>query len=74
MWKFRGSTSNDSFILDGIDIFKQEWINTKQTIEVKDPLYNQSFNFSIWNVIVVGQTITFAAGEFSNNIFGIYTE
>ncbi|MFC5528329.1 hypothetical protein [Cohnella yongneupensis] len=74
MWKFRGSCSDDTFLIDDIDIFKHKWINTKETVKVKDPLYNQTFNFSIWNVIVDERTIEFAAGEFSNNVFGIYTK
>lgn len=74
MWKFVGSCTNDSFILEGIDIFKKQWVSTGKQIRVKDPLYKQSFEFTVWNVKTDEIEITFAAGEFSNGVFGIYIE
>jgi hypothetical protein len=72
MWKFVGSSFGDSFILDGIDIFKKQWMNTGKEIRVKDPHYNQLFEFTVWKVKTGEKEVTFAAGEFSNGVFGIY--
>lgn len=74
MWKFVGSCINDSFILEGTDIFTKQWVNTGKQIRVKDPLYNQPFEFTVWKVKMDEKEITFVAGEFSNGVFGIYTE
>jgi hypothetical protein len=68
------SSFYDSFILEGIDIFKKQWVSTGKQIRVKDPLYKQLFEFTVWNVKTDVKEITFAAGEFSNGVFGIYTE
>jgi len=38
-WKFIGSTIDDSFIIDGVDIFKEKWNDTGINVKLKDPLY-----------------------------------
>lgn len=71
-WKFIGSSSDDSFVISGIDIFKEQWEDTGEIAHVVDPLYGQSFNFTVWRINNNGKVLVFVAGEFSNNIFGIY--
>jgi hypothetical protein len=39
---------------------------------VVDPIYGGEHEFNIWEVIVDGRVIRFAAQEFSNNIWGFY--
>lgn len=73
-WRFAGSAAEDKFIIDGIDIFKEEWENTGEVIQVKDPLYGQEYMFTVWKVQKSDKMIIFAAGEFSNNVFGIYVK
>lgn len=72
-WEFMGTTINDSFILCGIDIFKEKWENTGEVACVIDPAYRKQFNFTVWRVNKDCKDIIFAAGEFSNNVFAIYT-
>lgn len=38
MWNFIGSSFGDNFVIDGIDIFKKNWIDTGRKVEVQDPL------------------------------------
>jgi hypothetical protein len=71
-WNFIGSTSNDSFILHGVDIFRGKWISTSTTANVVDPMYGVTKNFTVWRISLEDRDITFAAGEFSNNVWGIY--
>ncbi|SCZ11220.1 hypothetical protein [Alkaliphilus peptidifermentans] len=71
-WRFVGSTTEDKFIIDGIDIFKEKWESTGEVADVIDPLYGQPFKFNVWRVENEDEIIIFAAGEFSNNVFGIY--
>ena len=54
------------------NIWNKEWKNTGEKINVKDPLYNQNYTFEIYEINDNGKTIKFSAGEFSNNIWGIY--
>lgn len=73
-WKFIGATCNDSFLIDGVDVFKERWNRTNKTVEVKDPLHGQSFTFDVYCVHVDNRDIVFASGEFSNLVFGFYIE
>ncbi|WP_374446431.1 hypothetical protein [Epilithonimonas sp.] len=72
-WKFiTAIPDGEPFYLDGINIWDFKWQNTNETIEVKDPLYQQDFVLDIYKINAVGKDIVFAAGEFSNCIWGIY--
>jgi hypothetical protein len=73
IWKYIGSTYNDSFVINGVDIFRFKWIDTGKIAKVKDPIYGVLKSFTIWTIYVENGEITFAAGEFSNNVWGIYT-
>jgi hypothetical protein len=71
-WTYIGLTTKDSFIIDGTDVFKEEWKDTGEIANVVDPAYGQKFEFTVWQVKTAQKMITFAAGEFSNNVWGIY--
>ncbi|MZQ83256.1 hypothetical protein GQF01_14165 [Paenibacillus sp. 5J-6] len=74
-WVFIGSTANESFLLNGIDIFKKKWEYTSEIATVIDPIYKVKKYFTVWSVQKDnGEVILFAAGEFSNCIWGIYTK
>lgn len=38
-----------------------------------DPLYHQEYSFTIFSVVIDDAKYEFAAGEFSNCIWGFYT-
>jgi uncharacterized protein (DUF433 family) len=72
-WKFVGATAEGETIsISGIDVWKHPWVDTKERVEVKDPLYQQEFTFHIYTIDCAGVSVQFAAGEFSNGIFGFY--
>jgi hypothetical protein len=73
-WVFLGITFNDSFIINGVDIFKENWVNTGIKTKIKDPLYGEIKTFDVWKITKENYGITFAAGEFSNNVWGIYAK
>lgn len=45
---------------------------TDKKIEVIDPMYNQKHLFNIWNFSIENKNISFAIGEFSNGIYGVF--
>jgi len=58
--------------LFGVNIFDYKWERTGQCVAVKDPLYGQDYRFPIYKVIIENQEFEFAAGEFSNCVYGFY--
>jgi hypothetical protein len=75
-WKYLGSSVDSSvFIINGIDVWKNEWTDVAcPKAEVKDPIYQQDFIFDVYEIKTTSQVIRFAAGEFSNCIWGFYSE
>jgi hypothetical protein len=69
---FKGSTITDSFMINEIDIFKENWIDTGKEVEVIDPIYNVKKKFPVWSIISDNKEITFVSGELSNGVFGIW--
>jgi hypothetical protein len=55
-----------------INIFDYEWENTGNRIKVKDPAYGQEHIMTVYMVKINEKVYTFAAGEFSNMIWGFY--
>ena len=72
-WEFAGCVpSNVLFELDGINVWNYKWIDTGDRAHVKDPQYHQDFEFEVYQVKDAGRTVTFAAGEFSNGMWGFF--
>ena len=72
-WNFSKTiTDNEPYFIQNINIWDKEWNNTGEKINIKDPLYNQNYTFEVYEIINNGKKILFSAGEFSNNIWGIY--
>lgn len=66
-------TDGEYFLIDGLNIWDHQWIDTKKRANIKDPLYNQAYSFSIFEIQEGNKILRFAAGEFSNCVWGIYT-
>jgi hypothetical protein len=64
--------SMDKIDLYGFDLWKSTWIRTGERVIVRDPLHHQYFNFDVYVFKEDENKIKFAAGEFSNSIFGIF--
>ena len=53
--------------LFGVNIFDYDWQTTGKRVKV-------DYTFEVWQVEIDGQIHRFAAGEFSNCIWGFYLE
>lgn len=74
MRKFVTSSSGISLNLFGVNLFDYNWNNTREKVEVCDPVYNQKHTFYKYTLTINNQIYTFASGEFSNGVFGVYLE
>ena len=73
-WKlYKVSNDNDNLEIDGIKVWSEGWIRIEGTVaEVKDPKYKQDYIFQVFEIRKESKVIRFAAGEFSNTVWGIY--
>ncbi len=72
-WQFVGAgPDGQSFTIEGLDVWKHEWRDTKERAHVKDPRYHQDFTFHVWEIRSGNRVVTFAAGEFSACMWGFY--
>jgi len=55
-------------------IARYDWKTTGKRVKVQDPIYHQDHTFEVWQVEIDGQLHRFAAGEFSNCVWGFYLE
>ena len=70
---FLGSSPDGkSFMIDGVDVWGREWRDTNRKVQVKDPVYHQDFTFRIYEMLDGNKVVLFAAGEFSNCMWGFY--
>ncbi|WDF54209.1 hypothetical protein [Mucilaginibacter sp. KACC 22063] len=72
-WKFYKSVidGHDLFI-NGLNIWSYEWLDQKQYVWVKDPIYGEDHVMGIYEITDGVTIVRFAAGEFSNLVWGIY--
>jgi hypothetical protein len=60
-------------MLDGLDVWKCLWKGMdEKRAQIKDPLYGQDFSFKVYEISDGTKTVVFAAGEFSNCVWGFY--
>ncbi len=71
-WQHELTGFEGNAILFGVNIFDYEWESTHQSVKVRDPLYGQEYKFTVYKVIINEQEYEFAAGEFSNCVWGFY--
>ncbi len=64
----------ERYEIHGLNIWDYDWKFTGQSINVIDPLYKKPYLFQIFEIKEGDLTVRFAAGEFSNSIYGIYLE
>ena len=72
MWKFVNSGVEGNCNIFGVNIFNYEWEDTGEEVEVVDPIYEQKHIFSVYCIKIGSNTVKFAAGEFSNCVYGFY--
>ena len=72
VWKHKKTCADGNCNLFGVNIFDFEWTDTGELATVTDPIYHQEYNFNIFTVEIKGKTKRFAAGEYSNCVWGFY--
>ncbi len=73
-WKHEITDVDGNGILFGIKIFNYLWTDTGEKATVVDPKYHQTYIFNIYTIDIDGISKRFAAGEFSNCVWGFYLE
>ena len=73
-WSFIGSCADgEAFAIEGTDVWSRAWTPRRgEFAEVRDPQYQQRFTFPVYELATERGSVTFAAGEFSNCIWGFY--
>ncbi|MGY3213931.1 hypothetical protein [Mucilaginibacter sp. HD30] len=72
-WRFYKSVvSYEELLINGLNLWEHEWRSLGYSIHVKDPLYQQDHSMDVYEITDGMGTVLFAAGEFSNNVWGIY--
>ena len=72
-WEFAGAVPDGvSFKIGGLEVWQHEWLDTGERARVTDPQYHRGFTFEVYEIKSAGQIVTFAAGEFSNCMWGFY--
>ena len=72
MWRLVKTGIEGSCELFGANIFDYKWNATNEKVIVVEPLHNQQHELNVYEVEIDGITVTFAAGEFSNCVYGFY--
>ena len=74
VWQFAGSSNEgEAFQIKGVNVWKQGWqVVPGLEAHVNDPVYGQEFIFRVFTIQDGEEKIEFAAGEFSNGIWGFY--
>lgn len=73
-WQHEVTGTDGNTTLFGVNIFGYEWVGTGEKVDVTDPLYGQTYRFPVYKVLIGKQEYRFAAGEFSNSVFGFYVQ
>ena len=73
-WEFETSGLDGQCELFGVNIFKYRWHDCRETAAVIDPHYGTGKVFRVYEVEINGKIRRFAAGEFSNCVWGFYLE
>jgi hypothetical protein len=62
------------FAVDGLDVWKHRWTDTGKRAQVVDPHYQRELTFEVYEIRRPSKVVTFAAGEFSNGMWGFYAK
>lgn len=71
-WRHAVTGTDGHAELFGVNIFDYEWKDTGESVDVTDSLYGQNRIFSVYSVEIKDEEHEFAAGEFSNGVWGFY--
>lgn len=74
VWQFAGSSKeSEPFEIRGVNVWEQGCqVSPGQEAHVHDPVYGQGFVFRVYTVQDGEEKVEFAAGEFSNGVWGFF--
>ena len=73
VWRFEKTVCDgEEFKIKGINIWDFKWVETGKKIKIKDPIYGKFYSLGVYKIQNDNVDILFAAGEFSNCVWGIY--
>jgi hypothetical protein len=62
----------EPFEINGLDVWRHEWIEKGRWAKVRDPLYGAPFKADVYEITDGKSRALFAVCEFSNNVWGFY--
>jgi hypothetical protein len=73
-WKFlQAVPEGEKLQIGGLSVWDHKWLNTPgEMVIAKDPRYGQIHRFPVYQIQAGSTRTQFAAGEFSNGIWGFY--
>lgn len=72
-WRYAGTSGEGGrFRVRRTNVWSREWRRNGTTATVSDPLYGQMFEFDVYEIETPSGPAEFAAGEFSNGVWGFY--
>jgi hypothetical protein len=72
-WEFVGEAPyRQWFGIGGLDVWRHQWKSTRVRALVKDPHSQQDLTFDVSEIRHGDRAVRFAAGEFSNGMWGFY--
>jgi hypothetical protein len=73
-WQFAcSSNEGEAFQIGGLNVWEQGWqVVPGQEARINDPVYGQEFIFRVFAIQDGEDKLEFAAGEFSNGVWGFY--
>lgn len=72
-WQHEITGVDGNTMLFGVNIFQYKWRSLGKKAMVQSPQESRKYNFDIYSVKIKKQEYVFAAGEFSNCVWGFYT-
>lgn len=73
-YMFMGYSNGKKFCINGIDVFTHKWITLGECDIVLEPTTKKPYSFSLYKVESGDRTVTFLAGQFSDERWGFYCE
>lgn len=72
-WKFASYIEeNKEYKVEGLNIWNHDWVCSERKIEVFGPRTGNPYLFNQYEIRTPEKTINFVAGEFSDELMGLY--
>lgn len=73
VWSFEKAVCDgEEFKIKEINVWDFKWVETGEKIKINDPVYGKFYSLDVYKMQNDNVDVLFAAGEFSNCVWGIY--